>query len=513
MSRLRWVSVLLVLSLLLASLPVQAQEPRPLNDEMLQAELTAFIRNAMQTYSVPGAAVALVQRSKTVYAQGFGVRALGSDEPVTEETVFPVGSLTAGMTTLMVAGLADDELLTWDTPAAEIYPDFKLADETATDKVSIRDLLGMTASLPRRDLAWVQPGLTAEAMLAGLADVELLDAAPGEVFTDSPAGFAAGAYIATIAAGGEPGNLRSAYVDLMQKRVFTPVYMLSATFDRDAVAAGENYAAPYDLLPAHEVIPSEPQSFDFGAPATGVYANVADMARYLMVQVKQGIANPLGDRAVSEENLTETNRAHVLLGYDSDVSWFMPTAENFGYGMGWYSATMNGMEVFFAPGYAAGATALAAFIPELNAGIVILTNLGGADYFTFSVFHMLYALAMNDVPTTVDQLQEIYNLQLEAQAEIPFASEFTADYVERFLGEYAEGWAVSLDEETGALWLTLADRAWRLVERDIAVYVVGTGWLRGSIVEFVDNDQGGYFLDITTPYGDHAQFDPLPAAE
>lgn len=527
MVHIRLISILLILSLFIAPWTAQAQEPRPLNNSMLQAELTSFVEGAMETYNVPGAAVALIQRGKTVYAQGFGTRSIDGGEPVTEETVFSVGSLTNGMTSLMIASLADEGLLMWDTPVVEIFPDFELIDDSATESVTLRDLLGMTSALPRLDLAWVRPGVTAESLLEGLTGVVLANRLVGEQFGYSPSSFAAGAYIATIAAGGEYGSLRSAYVDLMQARLFDPVYMLSATFDPEVVVSGDNYALPHDLLPLDEIVLTEPSFFPFGAPTVGVRANLADVARYVTVQIKEGIANPLGDRAVSKENLRETNRPHVLLSSDSDISAFLPGAANFGYGMGWYSANLNGMEVYFSPGHTAGFTSLAAFIPELNAGLVVLTNRGDADYFTFSVFNMLYSLMMNVQPHGVNQLQDNYEMLLEEQADIPFVSTFTAEDVGEYLGEYTDGWVVRLDEEAEAsgegedeeagpvgraLWLTYGDRAWRLVQVDIALFQVGTGWLRGSVVEFVDNDEGGFYLDITTPSNDYLRLD-LVAAE
>ena len=58
-------------------------EPLPLTGA-LAAKLEAYIVELMERYSVPGAAVAVVQRGKVVFARGYGVRERGGTDPVRE---------------------------------------------------------------------------------------------------------------------------------------------------------------------------------------------------------------------------------------------------------------------------------------------------------------------------------------------------------------------------------------------------------------------------------------------
>ena len=46
-----------------------------------------------------------------VYAEGFGVRELGKDDPVTPDTLFGIGSMTKSINAMMVASLVDDGFL------------------------------------------------------------------------------------------------------------------------------------------------------------------------------------------------------------------------------------------------------------------------------------------------------------------------------------------------------------------------------------------------------------------
>ncbi len=542
MTRRHWISLLLALSMLtLPMLSVWAQEPRPLNDEMLQAELSTYIQSALETYSVPGAAVALVQRSKVVFAEGFGVREPDGTEPVDAQTLFHLGTMENSLSTMLVATLVDDELLTWDTPLAEIYEGFTLADADMAEKMRVRDLLGMTAALPRRDLLWVHPDLSAEDMIASLAEAELLTE-PEPQFIYDQLSFHAGAYISAAAAGGEYQDLQEAYIDLMQKRVFDPMYMRTATFSVDTVRADANYALPTDALPGGEL-------FTIDYPVDGASASVREMANFLITNIKGGIVSPLIERVVSSESLAETHRVHVDLLSDSHVSDFMPGAEYFGYGMGWYVVTINGVDVILCPGNSAGFTGLMAFVPEYEAGIVILSNRNNADPFTFSIFHYMYALMSGTEFTAVYELEDNYAQEQATLAGIAFQTEFTFEDVEEYLGSYGDGWQIELrsapdalpdaaadttestttDEATttattdaaaadstaipttsGTLWLVQGERAWQLFQVPRGFMIV-TGTLWGGAVRFVEDDENPdrYSLVITTPYGETGTFGAL----
>jgi CubicO group peptidase (beta-lactamase class C family) len=145
-------------------------EARSLTPEML-AEFETFIETARQRFRIPGAAVVVVEGNQIILAKGFGVRELGKPEPVTPETVFPVASTTKAMTSMLLAALIDDGKLSWDQPVVEIWPDFKLSDPDVTPLIRVRDLLNMCSGVPRVDLVWSGAPLTAEQLMASLADV------------------------------------------------------------------------------------------------------------------------------------------------------------------------------------------------------------------------------------------------------------------------------------------------------------------------------------------------------
>src|SRR5829696_3025473 len=93
-----------------------------------RAAFEAYAADALNRLGVAGASVAVVQGGEVVYAQGFGVKAMGGTDPVTPDTLMMIGSVTKSMTSTMAATVIDDGEFIWDTPLVDLLPDFAVAD-------------------------------------------------------------------------------------------------------------------------------------------------------------------------------------------------------------------------------------------------------------------------------------------------------------------------------------------------------------------------------------------------
>ena len=72
------------------------------------AKLDKIVLEAMNAWKVPGAAVAIVQNDRVLLSKGYGVKKVGSNDPVTPKTIFAIGSATKAFTTCAAAMLIDD---------------------------------------------------------------------------------------------------------------------------------------------------------------------------------------------------------------------------------------------------------------------------------------------------------------------------------------------------------------------------------------------------------------------
>ena len=86
-------------------------------------------------------AVAVVHNDQPVYLKGFGVRELGSDALVDENTVFQLASLSKPVGATVVASVVGDGDVSWDDPVTTHLPGFALGDPYVTANVTIADLV------------------------------------------------------------------------------------------------------------------------------------------------------------------------------------------------------------------------------------------------------------------------------------------------------------------------------------------------------------------------------------
>ena len=388
----------------LAPTDLSKVESIPLSDELL-AELETYIIDSMELLDVPGLAIAIVKDGEIVYAEGFGVRELGSDDPVTSKTLMLIGSTTKTMTTLLMAQLVDAGLMDWDTPVVDILPTFAVADPEITQTITMQNMVCACTGVPRRDfeLIFNAHELSAEDIIESLADFEFFTDF-GEAFQYSNQMVATGGYLAALAAGGEYGNLYDDYLTMMQENVFDPIGMTHTTFSFDAVRASGDYAIPYGSNTIREYSPlpleTEESFLTPVAPAGGAWSNVMDMARYLITEINSGVT-PDGEQIVSAENLSRTWEPQV------------PITNDMSYGLGWIVGDYKGIPVIEHAGNTLGFTSEMVFLPEADLGICILTNQQGSVANQMVRMRLLELLYQQE--PEIDELVHSYLDMLESQ--------------------------------------------------------------------------------------------------
>jgi CubicO group peptidase (beta-lactamase class C family) len=374
--------------------------PLPLTGER-RAEFESFVASTLAELRVPGASVAVVQGGDIVYRQGFGVKEVGGTDPVTADTLMMIGSVTKSMTSMLAATLVDDGMVTWETPAVDLLPEFAVADPTLTARLTVGDLFCACTGVPRQDLELVVDSdrFTPEALITSAVGLPLV--APfGERFQYSNQIYAIGGYAATVAAGGARGDLAAAYRAAMRERVLGPVGMPRSTFALNDVLVDGDYAVSHGADLNGELRPlallQEDRFVNSVAPAGALWSTAAEMARYLQTELARGVA-PSGARVVSAESLERTWAPRTAIPAEPESPPLLAEAVE-GYGMGWVTGAYKGRPLVHHSGGTLGFLSQAAFLPESDLGIVILTNGGvGADVFTLAVqFRLLELLFTED---------------------------------------------------------------------------------------------------------------------
>src|SRR5205823_5611412 len=119
------------------------------------AQIKALLEKGMEEVGIPGVGLSLIDGGKIVFEGGLGVKELGKPSSIDENTLFIAASNTKGLTTLLLAKLADAGKLDWNQPVTQIYPQFKLGDAETTRQVLVKHLICACTGLPRQDLEWI----------------------------------------------------------------------------------------------------------------------------------------------------------------------------------------------------------------------------------------------------------------------------------------------------------------------------------------------------------------------
>lgn len=472
----------------------------PLDDALFGA-LEAYIADLLPRYNVPGAAVAIVRDGEVVYANGFGTRNPAGD-PVTPDTRMMVGSTTKTMTTLLMAQMVDDGVMTWDTPVTEILPSFRVADPDVTEQITVENLVCACTGVPRRDFEIIfnSDDLTAQTMIESLADYEFFTDF-GEAFQYSNQMVTAGGYVAALAGGADYDDLYNDYVALMEDRIFEPVGMASTTFSFEEVTASDDYAVAYMQDFALETRP-----LDFAieeaflipiTPAGAAWSSINDMAQYLIMQMNGGVTAD-GTRIVSAENLAHTQQPQIAITADAD------------YGLGWIISEYKGQPMLSHAGNTIGFTSEFAFLPEAGIGIAVLTNQQGS-LANNAILSRFMELAFDQPQTADEELAFAWDLAVDSRTEAldklyevvePAVLEIvTGTFTSDILGEVT----LSADD-AGVLILDAGDfqaAMWQYIDPDEddegdLTFVMYEAPLAGVPLTFEPDDAGGYTFKLGT---------------
>src|SRR5271165_1646343 len=132
----------------------------------------AFAKQALRDWKCDGFAIAVIEDGKVILSKGYGLRDVKKNLPVTEKTLFAIGSSTKSFTVTSMGVLVDEGKLDWDKPVRDYLPDFRLWDQFATERMTPRDLVTHRSGLPRHDLMWYNSPFSREELFARLRYLE-----------------------------------------------------------------------------------------------------------------------------------------------------------------------------------------------------------------------------------------------------------------------------------------------------------------------------------------------------
>ncbi len=355
------------------------------------ADLDEVVARVQREFEVPGVAVAIVQNGEIVLARGYGLREIGQPERVDEHTLFAIASNTKAFTAALLAQLVDEGKLKWDDRVIEHLPWFAMSDPYVTREMTIRDLLVHRSGLGLGAgdlLFWPATTYTTEEVVRRLRFVPLATSFRSAYAYDNILYAAAGLVIEKVTGKTWAANVR--------ERIFAPAGMTEARPNCMELRAGDNVATGHAKFDFKDLRPVPNLAWDNNSAAGGIYANVTDLSRWMIAQLAGGKLPAGADGA--ERRLFSAARRDEMWAVVTPLPIRQPHAAvaelkpNFaGYGLGWGSQDYRGRRVVSHTGGWPGQVSRTTLVPELNLGVVVLTNQEVGAAFQAITYHIVDA--------------------------------------------------------------------------------------------------------------------------
>jgi CubicO group peptidase (beta-lactamase class C family) len=338
----------------------------PLN----QVELKASVDEILNRHPAVGFALGVVRDGRLAFFHGHGLADLASNTPVTEDTVFRIGSLTKTFTAVAVMQLWERGLVDLDAPANDYLRAYRLVPADAGFRpATVRHLLTHTAGIPEVVYAadLLHPGWGPFGDRPAVGSVEVGEpppslaayyrgrlrvvVEPGTAFAYTNHGFATlGQIVADVT--GEPLDR------YFRERIFEPLGMTDTDFLRSERVTGR-LATGYSLGPGGAKSITDREWVSAGA--SNIYSTTRDMARYVAALLGGG-ANEHGS-VIEPATLAAMFEPH-----------YRPDPRLWGVGLGFFRHDAGGHRFAEHGGIMPGFHSELFVAPDDGVGIIAFTN-------------------------------------------------------------------------------------------------------------------------------------------
>lgn len=330
--------------------------------ERLAADLAATADALATLPQVAGIGMVVVHDGRTVLAHGAGVRDVGRREAVDGDTVFRVASLSKGFAAAVAGLLVREGALRWDMLVQPWLPGFQLADPDDSQRVTLRDILSHRVGLPYNTL---------DRRLEANEPYPLLVQALQDIPLRCPVGDCYGYQNIAFSLVGDMvfATTGEFYSFQVEKRLFAPLGMETATYGREGLEGSGNWARPHVRRNNRLQAVSPKETYYRVAPAAGVNASPRDLGQWLIAQMG-GFPEALPPALLDElfTPLVETP------GEIRGTGWRRQRLNSAAYGLGWRIMNYAGERLVFHAGAVQGYRAMLGFLPEHGFGFAVVWN-------------------------------------------------------------------------------------------------------------------------------------------
>lgn len=330
-------------------------------------EIDQVANNALKAFDVPGIAVAVIKDGRVVHAKGYGVRSLNTGKPVDENTLFGIASNSKAFTAAALGILVDEGKLSWDDKVRKYIPEFKLFVPYVTEEFTIRDLLTHRSGLGlgAGDLMFFPDSsdFTLKDILYNLQFLKPASSFRSKFDYDNNMFIIAGEVVHRVSG--------MSWDDFVESRILAPLGMThtAGSFDR--------LRDKSDVIDGHAPVNGKVQVIARSGlkvvhAAAGINSSIADLSKWVLFWLNNGRYSPDSTkRILSAATMKEIWSPQTIIPV-SEPGYY--NTHFSAYGLGFFISDVKGYKQITHTGGLEGMVTQITMIPELNLGIIVLTN-------------------------------------------------------------------------------------------------------------------------------------------
>lgn len=339
-----------------------SKSPAQHQQRFILDSLDSYIERGLERWEIPGAGVLVIKDGKVVVSKGYGVKEIGKPEKVDENTLFMIGSNTKAFTGTALALLEYEGKVNLEDKVAKYLPNFKMKNPCVTEELNLVDIVShrMGFQTFQGDFMYWTSDLSIDDVIEKFSRLTpKFDFRTKYGYTN--AGYAVAGKIIEKVSG-------LSWAEFIKEKIFVPLQMnrtlaLSEDFIKD-----DNIAKPHTIIDG-KISLLEFKSIDNLAPCGSISSSLNDLSHWLIAQLDSG--NFVGKNIIPYQVLQRTRKPETIQGR---VKRPFNTSHFNLYGLGWGISDYEGKEIIAHTGGVNGFLTSVTLLPEINLGIVVLTN-------------------------------------------------------------------------------------------------------------------------------------------
>jgi CubicO group peptidase (beta-lactamase class C family) len=434
--------------------------------QMSTKQIDELVETALDKFGVAGASVGVVKDGEIMFVKGYGVKSIKSKDPVDENTPFAIASLSKAFTTAALSILVEEGKLGWNDKVTQHIPEFKMYNSYVTENFNIKDLLTHRSGLGLGvgDLMGFPDGgnFTIDDVLQSFQYFEPQSAFRTQFDYDNLLYWVAGEVIKR-ASGME-------WEDFVDQKILNPLQMDHSYPSLSKIEDLNSIAIPH-IREDNNIRAIQHFKESVNGAAGGIQSSASDMCKWMLVQLNAGkYGANLEQQLFSKKSQHEMWKINTVVDAGKDPRY---NSHFFGYGLGWFLNDMKGNLSVSHTGGLPGMLSKLWLVPDIDLGIIILTNTseaGGAFFSAVSKTIVDSYLGLEPINWT-DQYVKMLQ---ERQDQGDTVTEKVWETVESnknvslthqdYTGTYKDKWFGSIEiyEQNGNLWFK-AERSPKLM--------------------------------------------------